>query len=335
MDSEYVYGPPPSHVEQESPAVGTAPMPPPPAPLHQWADHNCKFALEILDAAVLYQSRSSINDVPHVVLNKVAEYSDIPERIRLRQVNSTLRDGLPPTVPPRRCAFTDDAILNDCDAFWSKIAEIMAWFLIITHNRVKEYDTTLDPQKFPRVTFQIDNERNAEDDDIRTKYNILYQSFWWRNGVYTPIRMRDDDGRLRGIRVKQWMVDNHEDYYQGCVMSVINKWRKTLGTANVGLGSKGNFFASAITLSLSLSDNKDDMLHMDAIKYTSEVIAERLGRMYGLQIYYYRKPLTSHPNRSDWFTGQAGISIAGPGHGPVLRRLHRCSSVSSLGPLES
>ena len=84
MDSEYVYSPPPSHVEQESPAVGT----PPPAPLYQWADHNCEFALEILDAAVLYQSRSSINDVP-----EVAEYSDIPERIRLRQVNSALRDG--------------------------------------------------------------------------------------------------------------------------------------------------------------------------------------------------------------------------------------------------
>ena len=57
-----------------------------------------------------------------VVLNKVAEYSDIPERIRLRQVISTLRDGVPPTVPPRRCAFTDDATLGDCDAFWSKIA---------------------------------------------------------------------------------------------------------------------------------------------------------------------------------------------------------------------
>ena len=316
-------GPPPSHVAQESRAVGNAPTPA--------ADHNWKLALEMLDAAVLYQSRSSINDVPYVVLNKVAEYSDIPERIRLRQVNSTLRNGVPPTVPPRRCAFTDDAILDDCDAFWSKIAEIMAWFLMITHNRVKEYDTTLDPQKFPRVTFQIDDEGNAEEDDIRTKYNILYQSFWWRNGVYTPIRMRDDDGRLWGIFTKQWMVDNHEDYYQGCVMSVINKWRRTLGKK---AGSKGSFFGCAITLSLSLSDSKDDMLHMDAIKYMGEVIAEKLGRMYGLQIYYYRKPLTSHPNRSDWLTGQAGISIAGPGHGPVLHRLHPCG-LSSLGPLES
>ena len=71
------------------------------------------------------------------------------------------------------------------------------------------HDTSLDPQKFLRVTFQIDDERNAEDDDIRTKYNILYQSFWWRNEVYTPIRMRGDDGRLWGIWVKQWMVDNH------------------------------------------------------------------------------------------------------------------------------
>ena len=57
--------------------------------------------------------RSSINDVPHVVLNKVAEYSDMPERIRLRQVNSTLRDGVPPTVPPWHCAFTEGAILDD------------------------------------------------------------------------------------------------------------------------------------------------------------------------------------------------------------------------------
>ena len=59
MDPEYVYGPPPSHVEQESPLVGTAPMPPPPAPLYQWADHNWKLALEMLDAAVLYQPSSN------------------------------------------------------------------------------------------------------------------------------------------------------------------------------------------------------------------------------------------------------------------------------------
>ena len=59
------------------------------------------------------------------------------------------------------------------------------------------------------MTFRIDDERNAEDDDIRTKYKILYQSFWWRNDVYTPIWMRGDDGNLWGIWVKQWMVDNH------------------------------------------------------------------------------------------------------------------------------
>ena len=151
--------------------------------------------------------------------------------------------------------------------------------------------------------------------------------------MYTPIRMRDDDGRTWGIRVKQWMVDNHEDYYQGCVMSVINKWRKTLGKAKVGLGSKGSFFGSAITLSLSLSDSKDDMLQMDAIKYMSEVIAERLGRMYGLQIYYYRKPLSRHPNRSDWLTGQAGISIAGPGHGVASFASLQCFVPWALGIL--
>ena len=48
-------------------------------------------------------------------------------------------------------------------------------------------------------------------------------------------------------------------------MSVNNKWRRTLGKAKVVLGSKGSFFGSAITLSLSSSDSKDDMLHMDAI----------------------------------------------------------------------
>ena len=77
VDSEYVYGPPPSHVEQESPAVGT----PPPAPLYQWADHNCKFALEILDAAVLYQSRSSINDVPRVCKGELRTGQDKPESL--------------------------------------------------------------------------------------------------------------------------------------------------------------------------------------------------------------------------------------------------------------
>ena len=144
VDPEYVHG---------TAADETAPMP-------VWADRNWKLALEMLDAAEAYQLQSSsINDVTHVVLNKVAEYSDIPERIRMRQVNSTLRDGVPPTVPPWHCEFTEDAILDDCDAFWSKIAEIMAWFLIATHNRVKGtwseiYDTTLEWP--PSVTFQID-----------------------------------------------------------------------------------------------------------------------------------------------------------------------------------
>ena len=61
-------------------------------------------------------------------------------------------------MPPWHCAFTEDAILDDCDAFWSKIARIMAWFLIVTHNRVKGTwseicDTTLELP--PSVTLQI------------------------------------------------------------------------------------------------------------------------------------------------------------------------------------
>ena len=130
---------------------------------------------------------SSIDDVPYVVLTKVAEYSDIHEHIRMRQVNSTLRDGVPPTVPPWHCAFTKDAILDVCDAFWSKIAEIMAWFLIATHNRVKGYGTTR--QSRPSVTFKIAAD-DAADDDGRLRYNNLNHVFGWQNRVYTPTRSR-------------------------------------------------------------------------------------------------------------------------------------------------
>ena len=149
MVPEYVHGPPQSLVLEQngSPAAeyiyGPGPFAsssPPPS--------------KDLDV----DRRSSINGVPHVVLNKVAEYSDMPERIRLRQVNSTLRDGVPPTVPPWYCAFTDHAILGSCDAFWSKMAEIMAWFLVITHNGVKEDSTLFFP---PTVYFEINRKLQA------------------------------------------------------------------------------------------------------------------------------------------------------------------------------
>ena len=124
--------------------------------------------------------RSSINDVPHVVLNEVAEYSDIPERIRLRQVNSNPRDGVPPEVPLWHCAFTEDAILDDCDAFWSKIAEIMAWFLIVTHNRVTEEDSIVHG---PTVYFRINRDLQ---DGLIADNRTLHQSFCWKERVYTP-----------------------------------------------------------------------------------------------------------------------------------------------------
>ena len=51
--------------KQESPAVRTArlvaPMPPPTAPLYQWVDDNRKRALEMLDAAVLYQEQENVS----------------------------------------------------------------------------------------------------------------------------------------------------------------------------------------------------------------------------------------------------------------------------------
>ena len=115
------------------------------------------------------------------------------------------------------------------------------------------------------------------------------------------------------------MVQDHEDYYQGCVMQMIQRWRRRLGEGNI----KGK--GSTITLSLDADGQCGDMVHLDAIKYMAEVIAENLGRMYGLQIYYYRKPGLG----SGWYGRvRAGISIAGPGHGPVLHH----ASVLSLGP---
>ena len=230
-----------------------------------------------------------------MVLNKVAKYSDMPERIRLRQVNSTLRDGVPPTVPPWHCAFTDDAMLGPCDAFWSKIAEIMAWFLIITHNRVKEEDNTLffPPTVYFRINRKLQDGRIA---DNRT----LYQGFWWQKRVYTP-SSNTIIGLVYGPPEEQWMVENHEDYYEGCVMQMIQRWRKRLGEG-LSAEDSANLKGSAIDITLSLhvgESTSEYMEHMDAIKYIGGVIAEKLGRMYGLQIYYYR----DHD--------ETGISIAG------------------------
>ena len=154
--------------------------------------------------------RSSINDVPHVLLNKIAEYSDMPERIRLRQVNSTLRDGVPPTVPPWRCAFTDDDILDDCDVLWSKISEIMVWFLIVTHNRVEEEDGS-DPTVISRPAVYFEINKNLPH-GFMTDNGHLHQRFWWQKRVYTI----SPEGLMYGPPEEQWMVENHEDYYQGC-----------------------------------------------------------------------------------------------------------------------
>ena len=114
------------------------------------------------------------------------------------------------------------------------------------------------------------------------------------------------------------MVENHEDYYQGCVMQMIQRWRKRLGeglSAQDSVNLKGS--AIDITMSLGVGDvlgDVDDYLgdfmrHVDAINYIGKYIAEELGRMYGLQIYYY------------WDMYNVGISIAGrePGYIPLPR----------------
>ena len=233
--------------------------------------------------------RRSINDVPYAVLNTVAEYSDMPERIRLRQVNSTLRDGVPPTVPPWHCAFTDDAILDDCDAFWSKIAEIMAWFLIITHR------SNLRVQK--PVYFRCNRNGNMDIAARIADNRTLHQGFWWKGRVYTPA----EEGLPYGPPEEQWMVENHEAYYRGCVMQMIQRWRKRLGEG-LSAENSANLKGSAIDIKLSVYVGETGigyMDHMELIKYIGGVIAQKLGHMYGLQVYYYR-------DMSD-----AGISIAG------------------------
>ena len=170
-------------------------------------------------------------------------------------------------------------------AFWSKIAGIMAWFLVFMHNRA------LTRNHPPHVYFEIKN--IEEYPRIEEDYRTLYHSFWWQKRVYTPSREARGFG---GIPEEQWMVENHEDYYHGCVMQMIQRWRRSLGEGK--RLSKG----SAITLSLDVFEyDYDYREHMDAIKYMGGVIAEKLGRMYGLQIYYYR-----NPGRN-----AVGISIAG------------------------
>ena len=235
-----------------------------------------------------------------MILNKVAEYSEMPERIRLRQVNSTLRDDVPPTVPPWHCAFTDDAILDDCDAFWSKIAQIMAWFLVNTHNRVTE--GTLDG---PEVCFEIN--RHLQD---YSQDRTLQQCFWWQRRVYTPENIEygmDGWYRSKNIQEEQWMVENDENYYQGCVNQMIQRWRKRLGeelSAKDSADLKG-YAICYIRLRLNFGYIGEPfsgitfIRHSDAIKYMGGVIAEKLGRMYGLQVYYYE----------DY--ANVGISIAG------------------------
>ena len=62
------------------------------------------------------------------------------------------------------------------------------------------------------------------------------------------------------------------------------------------------------------------MQHLDAIKYMGEVIAEKLGLIYGLRIYYWQEG-----GRTAWLNTEdllSGISIAGPDHDPNRRRLY-------------
>ena len=103
------------------------------------------------------------------------------------------------------------------------------------------------------------------------------------------------------------MVNNHEDYYQGCVMHMIQQWRRTLGKAKDMKGHVRSLLEITFELQSELDGQYDDMLHMDAIKYMGEVIAEKLGRMYGLQIYYYRKPVTPTGHN-----GWVGLGPLGP-----------------------
>ena len=74
----------------------------------------------------------------------------------------------------------------------------------------------------PSAYYTQTNPRMELDDD----YCTLYHSFWWQKRVYTPSREARGFG---GIPEEQWMLENHEDYYQGCVMQMIQQWRRRLG----------------------------------------------------------------------------------------------------------
>ena len=178
---------------------------------------------------------------------------------------------------PWHSAFTDDAILQSCDEFWSRIAEIMTQFLVITHDRVKHWK--------PAVDFNLN--RKLQDGLIADNRTLL-QSFWWKGRVYTPAATRNGPG-VYGPPEEQWMVDNHKDYYRDCVTQMIQRWRERLGeglSAEDSANLRGS--VTDITLSLRVGESRPDEDHIDAIKSMSVAIAESLGHMYGLRIYYYR-----------------------------------------------
>ena len=189
-----------------------------------------------------------------------------------------------------------------CDAFWSKIAEIMAWFLIVTHNRVTE-DPDPNPNPNPNSSPTVYSGIYTKLQDGRiADESTLQQSFTWQKRVYKALS-RHPAGYAYATPEEQCMVENHEDYYQGCVRQMIQRWRKRLGeglSAEESANPKGS--AMDITLSVGASYEAWFELyreHVDAIDYIGRYIAEKLGRMYGLQIFYYRD------------TYNVGMSIAG------------------------
>ena len=181
----------------------------------------------------------------------------------------------------------------------------MAWFLIVTHNRVTEDpDPSLNPNPNSSPTVYFGINRKLQDGPIADK-STLHQRFTWQKRVYTALSRQEGYWYAYPTLEEQLMVENHEDYYQGCVTQMIQRWRKRLGEGSLAEDSanhKGS--AISITLSLGVRVSYEAWLglyreHVDAIDYIGKYIAEQLGRMYGLQIYYFR----------DGYN--VGISIAG------------------------
>ena len=139
---------------------------------------------------------------------------------------------------PWHCAFTDDAILQSCDEFWSKIAEIMTQFLVITH--------TVLGNRVNHIPVYFELHRKLQDGLIADNRTLL-QGFWCKERVYTPHK-----GKLvYRPPEEQWMVDNHKDYYQDCVTQMIQRWRERLGE-RLSAEDSANLRGSATDITLSL-----------------------------------------------------------------------------------